>query len=357
MKAVVLFEPGPAENLKVVEVKDPERPGEGELLVKVEASGIDGHDMIVRSGMMGAALHGRDLEVKENGAWVKKSGMILGHEIAGTVMAVGPGVNSTKVGDRVTNNIKAACRVCRFCRMGRGNNCKDGKSVDGGYAELALMPEATTMVVPDNVSSVEACIVSCAIGTPLRGYTVAGKPRFQDNILVTGAGGGLGVHALQIAGLSGGFVMATTTTETKVPLLKEYGATEVIYAPEGRFNDHVMALTDGWGADLVIDTVGGSTFNNGGFRSLAFFGRYVFVGQINTEAARFAVPWLFWKEATLTGTSTPDYSDMQQGMELVEGGRIKPVVSTTFRLDETPRMHGLLEERQVFGRAVIDLLL
>ena len=118
-----------------------------------------------------------------------------------------------------------------------------------------------------------------------------------------------------------------------------------------------MSLTDGWGADVIVDTVGGSTFNQGGFRSLAYFGRYVFVGQMNKETAHFAVPWLFWKEATLTGTSTPDYTDMQDGMDLVEQRRIVPVVSTTFRLDDTPRMHGLLEGKQVFGRAVIDFLI
>lgn len=353
MKAIVLFEPGPPENLCLVEVKDPDNPGPGELLVKVEACGIDRHDTLVRSGMT-RSFHNHQLEVKEGGAWIKKNGLILGHEIAGTVLAVGPQVVNTGVGDRVTNNIKSTCRVCRYCRMGRSNNCKSARMVEGGYAEMVIVPENATMKIPGNVGSIEACIVSCAIGTPLRGLTVAAKISFQDTILVTGAGGGLGIHALQIAALSGGFVLASTTSEKKVQLLKEYGASEVIFNPTGAFHEQVLALTNGWGATVIIDTVGGTTFNKGGFRALAPFGRYVFVGQINDEMARFAVPYLFWKEAFITGTSSPDYTDMQQAMDLVSKKKIKPVLSSTFKLGETPRMHRMLEENQVFGRAVID---
>lgn len=354
MKACVLFEPGPPENLKVVEVNDPQPPGEGELLIKVEATGTDGHDLVTRSGLLGRGLHLQDLEVKENGSWVKKQGTILGHEMAGTIIDMGPGVSDFSVGDRVANNTRATCRMCEYCRKGRSNSCPNGRQVEGGYAELAIIPAVAAMKVPDNVSSTEACIVSCAIGTVLRGFNVKGNPHFSDNILITGAGGGLGIHALQIAALTGGFVMATTTSEHKIPMLKEYGATEVIHAPEGRFDKQVMELTNGWGADLVMDTVGGTTFNGGGFRCLANYGRYVLVGQINSEYARFAVPFVFWKEAVITGTSTPDYTDMVDGMKLVSEGRIKSVVSSTYALDETPKLHSMLEERQILGRAVID---
>ena len=117
MKAIVLFEPGPPENLCLVEVKDPDNPGPGELLVKVEACGIDRHDTLVRSGMT-RSFHNHQLEVKEGGAWIKKNGLILGHEIAGTVLAVGPQVVNTRVGDRVTNNIKSTCRVCGTAAWG-----------------------------------------------------------------------------------------------------------------------------------------------------------------------------------------------------------------------------------------------
>lgn len=353
MKACVLFEPGPPENLKILEVKDPGPPGPGELLVKVEASGIDGHDVVIRNGILGRGLHLTDLEVKENGSWNTRRGIILGHEIAGTVLAVGPDVTAFNVGDRVTNNVKSTCRVCDYCRAGLSNSCKNGRSVEGGYAELAIVPEGACMRIPDNVSSAEACFVSCAIGTSWRGIMRAGKPQFTDNILVLGAGGGLGVHALQIVARAGGFVMAVTTTESKVAPLKQYGADEVVYAPSGKFGEQVLDITNGHGADLVIDSVGGTTFNNGGFRALADYGRYVFIGQINAEYARFAVPFLFWREAFLTGVSSPDYTDMQKGMELLASGQIKAVVSATCTLDDTPKLHAMLDERQVFGRAVI----
>jgi len=352
VKACVLFEPGPPENLEVVEVRDPGPPGEGELLVKVEASGIDGHDTVTRSGVLRRGLHLKEMEVKENGSWTTKAGHILGHEMAGTVLAVGPGVTAFKTGDRVTNNVKAACRKCWYCLHGRSNLCKNGRGAEGGYAELAIIPAGACMVLPDNVSSENACFVSCAVGTPWRGV-LKGEPRFTDTILVFGAGGGLGIHALQIVAPAGRRILAATTSPTKVPLFKEYGATDVVCAPDGKFAEEVMRITDGHGADLIIDTVGGTTFNNGGFRSLAEYGRYVFVGQINGEFAHFAVPFLFWREAILTGVSSPDYNDMTAGMAEISAGRIRPVVGATCTLEETPQMHARLEKNGVFGRAVI----
>ena len=361
MKACVLYEPGPADNLKIVEVRDPEPPGEGAILVKVEASGIDGADLgrrqgISRRGGVAAAIaERRTLEVKENGTWVRKLGTIMGHEIAGSVISVGPGVTQFKVGDRVTPSGNTNCGACDYCRTGLIVKCINKTIVTGGYAELATLPAQAMMKIPDSLSFAEASIVRCAIGTCLRGIMLAGEePKFHHNILVCGAGGGLGIHALQLAALSGGFVMATTTSEHKIPILKHYGASAVIHAPEGKFHEQVMELTKGNGADYVIDTVGGTTFNNGGFRSLAYYGRYVFVGQINDEFGRFAVPYFFWKEAVLTGCTGGMYADTVRSMELMEQGRIKAVISERFKLEDTPKMHGLLENRQIVGRAVIE---
>ena len=362
MKACVLFEPGPAENLKVVEVKDPGSPGEGELLVQVLASGIDGHDLVERLGILTrggqpvAVTLGHDMEVKQNGTWVKKRGHILGHEIAGKVLEVGPGVTELQVGDLVAPSGRTFCGQCDNCLTGMKVRCTNrlARGMTGGYAELAVVPARAMMKVPDGISAEEASIVRCAIGTPLRGIMLAGQePKSHDNILVLGAGGGLGVHAVQLAALSGGFVMAATTSEHKVSILKEYGATEVILAKD-KVHEPVMERTGGHGADYILDTVGGTTFNNGGFRALAYYGRYVLVGQINDEYARFPVPWLFWREAVLTGATGGMYEDTLRSFELMKQKKVKAVISETFKLDDTPRMHGLLENRQIVGRAVIE---
>ena len=356
MKACVLIEPGPAENLKIFEVRDPGPPEEGQVLMKVEASGIDGHDLVVRQGIMrGRGEQLEEMEVKENGTWIKRPGLILGHEIAGTVLEVGPGVTELAVGDRIAPSGESNCGVCELCRTGLSVKCTNRAMAHNGYAEMAVVPARSMMRIPDGISAAEACIVRCAIGTCLRGFMLAGEePKFHHNILICGAGGGLGIHALQIAALTGGFVMATTTSDHKIDMLKRYGASEVIYSPEGKFNEQVMKLTKGHGADYIIDTVGGTTFNNGGFRSLAYYGRYVFVGQINDEFARFAVPYLFWREAVLTGCNGGMYVDTQLGLELMEQKRIEAVISERFKLEDTPKMHGLLEKRQITGRAVID---
>ena len=360
MKACVLFEPGPAENLKVVEVRDPGPPGQGEILAQVLASGIDGHDLVERLGILTRGgqpvAQGHEMEVKENGRWVKKLGHLLGHEIAGKVLEVGPGVTDLQVGDLVAPSGRMFCGECDNCLTGLKIKCTNrlSRGMTGGYAELVVVPARGMMKVPDGISAEEACIVRCAIGTPLRGIMLAGQePNSRDNILVLGAGGGLGIHALQLLAMTGGFVMAVTTSEHKIPVLQQYGASEVIYASTGKFHERVMELTDGQGADFILDTVGGTTFNDGGFRALASYGRYVLVGQINDEYARFPVPWLFWREAVLTGATGGQYEDTLRSFRLMKQKRIKAVVSETFKLEDTPKMHGLLEKRQIVGRAVI----
>ena len=180
-----------------------------------------------------------------------------------------------KVGDLVAPSGKTFCGECDNCLTRLKVKCtnKLAKGITGGYAELVVVPARAMMKIPEGISPKEACIVRCAIGTPLRGFMLAGQePKSQDNILVLGAGGGLGIHALQLVALTGGFVLAATTSEHKVPVLKKYGAAEVIYSSTGKFHDQVMELTDGHGADYIMDTVGGTTFNGGGFRSLAYYG-------------------------------------------------------------------------------------
>ena len=362
MKACVLFETGPPENLKVVEIKEPPPPGPGEVLIEVKASAIDGHDLVERDGTMTrggseiALANAREHEILENGSWVRRRCLILGHEVAGIVRAVGPGVTRHRVGDRVAPSGGGHCGVCDNCQTGLAVRCTDSvPMVSEGYAELCLAPERSVMRIPDGVGFAEASIVRCAIGTPLRGIYLEGKePKSHDNILILGAGGGLGIHALQLAALTGGRVIASTTTESKVPILRQYGADDVVCTPDGRFHEQVMELTDGHGADYVIDTVGGSTFNAGGFRALAYYGRYVFVGQINNEYARFPVPWLFWREAVLTGCTGGMYADTLRSLRLMEAGRIEAVISERFPIEETPKMHRLLQDRQIVGRSVIS---
>ena len=361
MKACVLFEPGPPENLKVVEVKDPRPPGPGEILVQVKASAIDGHDLVERDGTLtrggqaAAITNAREHEIRENGCWVTKRCLILGHEVAGIVLAVGPSVTGLKVGDRVAPSGGSNCGTCDNCRTGLQIRCTNAvRGASEGYAELCVVPERAMMKIPESISFAEASIVRCAIGTPLRGMYLEGKePKPHHNILVLGAGGGLGIHTLQLAALTGGRVIASTTSEHKIPILKQYGATDVIYSKDGKFHKQVMELTGDHGADYIIDTVGGSTFNAGGFRAMAYYGRYVFVGQINDEYARFPVPWLFWREAVLTGCTGGMYEDTLRSFNLMEQRRIKAVISETFSIEETPKMHGLLSNRQIVGRAAI----
>ena len=164
---------------------------------------------------------------------------ILGHEISGTVVDVGRDVRGFRPGDRVaTVQRYHICGACRHCRMGRETLCPDRKftgdaGMVGGYAEYVAIEDDNVALVPDGVALQDASIVACAIGTILNAMREVGKLAAGESALVTGAGGGLGMHAVQLARLAGAFVIAQTTSPEKAEQIRALGAHEVIVHARG----------------------------------------------------------------------------------------------------------------------------
>lgn len=338
VKAVVLESFGAPEVLQVKDVPEPE-PGYGQVLIKVAGCGVCYHDLLTREGVI---RYGVELP------------LIPGHEIAGEIVEVGPGVSEFQVGDRVCTLIMATCGECEACLKGEDNRCERrimfGHRNDGGYAEYVVAPARAIAKVPDGISLTEAAILGCGVGTSYRALNVAGV-RGGETVLVTGAGGGTGLHTVQLARAFGARVIAATTSEEKVERIKQYGADEVILNPDGSFHQAVRDLT-GSGVDVVIDHVGSPVWHST-IRSVKDGGRICFIGQVSGESIDFNPGLIILRAISLIGTKGASAVDLKRVIQLVEMGRVKPVIDDVLPLEEAAEAHRRLAHRRAAGRLVL----
>lgn len=342
MRAMVIDSFGEPEVLEERDIPTP-MPGPGELLLNVTACGVCFHDVLSRNGVM-------------------RKGMQLprvpGHEIAGVVAEVGPWVRDFSPGDRVaTTQRRYVCGMCKFCRSGRESFCPYqqflGHECDGGYAEQAVVSAGTSTRIPDGVADDEAAIAACAIGTGLNALRDVGNVRMGETVLITGAGGGVGVHVVQLASQAGARVVAATTSPTKADRLRELGADIVVVSQDGEFSEGVLEATEGRGVDLVIDNVGGKVFDQVR-RSLAKGGRWVMVGELSSDLVQFNLAQLFLKGLSLYSAVSTSRAQLIDTLALIASGQIRPIVSER-SFQKAAQVHADLEAGIVFGRVALTL--
>lgn len=341
MRAMVTEKPG---DYDVMRMRDLPLPplGPREVLVRNFASGVCYHDHLLRVGIMKRGV---------------PYPLILGHEGAGVVEAVGSDVRMHKPGDRVAcTQWTEACGYCRFCRTNREPLCGQrqlfGHNRDGTYANFFKIQDDSLLPLPDEISFEHGAILSCAIGTCLAAIRDVGRTQAGDTLLVTGAGGGLGVHAIQVAKLCGAFVVAQTTSPEKVPLIREMGADEAVVARNGLFADEVRRVTGGEGVDVVCDNVGAPVFQEA-LRSCARGARYVLVGELTGDQVAFNTARLFLKGVSLLATMSTSRTQLRDVIDLVRRRRLRPTITERFELEEAPRVHRLMVEKKLTGRVVL----
>lgn len=295
---------------------------------------------------------------------IKAYPRIPGHEIAGEVVEVGSEVRTVKVGSRVTNHYYLTCGNCRYCRSGRETLCENfrgnvGNGCDGGYAEYVALPERNLVAIPEGVTDLEAAVAADAIATPYHACHAEAQVSPGDDVLIIGAGGGVGIHMVQMARLCGGRVLAAEIGEEKLDLARSMGADEVIDARRGDLVKQVKALTGGRGVDAAIDIVGNSRTLRASLESLAPAGRMVIIGSkpaaVYGEDPTFNVnPQEFMRQAQeIHGSRYVNNAEIQRTLELVKLKRIKAVVNRTFPLEEAEQVHELLRKNAIAGRAAL----
>jgi NADPH:quinone reductase-like Zn-dependent oxidoreductase len=160
---------------------------------------------------------------------------------------------------------------------------------------------------------------------------------------------------VQISQLAGARVIAVTSSESKADRIRQLGAHSVVVAPRGSdFSAHVKTLTDGRGAEAIIEGVGSATFGSS-FKSLAKGGRLVFVGEISGHPAQFNPALMIYKECWFTGAQSANAEELTQVLNLVASGGIRPVVGEVLPLEQAARAHQLLADQSNFGRVVLSV--
>lgn len=340
MRAMVYEQYGDPSVIRLAEIAVP-RIKAHEVLIRVHACGVCGHDALERSGILK-----RNVEFP----------MVLGHEVAGEVVEAGASVQSLKVGDRVASLQRQSCGTCYYCRCGDDASCRNNrffghKGHTGGYAEFMAASERSLVRLPDNLGYEQASVLACSAGTIYHGLRTEGKLQAGETVLVTGAGGGLGVNSIKLAKVFGAYVVAQTTSEGKVPALVAAGADQVVVS-SGNFHDEVTELTGGHGIDVVIDNVGAPVFKTA-FRSLAPYGRYLVIGQVTGDPVTFNLAFLIQKGARLIGTKSTRWNDLKDLVDMTARGLFSPAVGSVMPLEDAAKAHEMVEHRKATGRVVL----
>ena len=339
MKAMLLSRfGGPGELIEAV-VPTPQ-PAPDQMLVRVSACGVCGHDLLNRAG----AFPHTPLPC------------VMGHEVAGEVVECGPLITRFKIGDRVAMIQRIGCGICQPCRNGQENICTSGpgfygEQISGGYGEYVVASEGNALLLPDNIPLDVAPVLSCAIGTGYHALRRAALPT-GSTVLVTGASGGVGIHAVRLAALAGHRVIAATSSLAKAEGLKAAGADHVVLAGEGGFHEDVRDFTEGAGVDCVLEIAGGPTFRSS-VRSIRPGGRMVIIGTVEPGHWPFNPALSILKELTFIGSAHATLNDLRTVIRLVAEGRITPEIGRTMPMREAADAHRAMEAKEITGRVVL----
>lgn len=339
MKALVLKEFGGP--LLAEDVPVPQ-PNSDEVLIRVKACAVDQFDLTIRDGKFPTA----------------NPPIILGHELAGVVESVGSNVDNFHTGDRVTSTLYLTCGRCRYCLTGRETICADFKGyigihTPGAYAEYTAIPAANLVKIPETISFVQGSVLANAIGTPYHALTKRARLQPGERIIITGAAGGVGVHAVQIAKMMGAFVMAVELGEEKLSLIHELRADIVLDGWKGDFSETARDWTRGEGVEVVLELVGTKTFESS-LKSLSRGGRMVIVGSHTGTELKTSPQAMIANEWEILGSRNVTKRELAEVVTLVAAGKIKPIITGTYPLEEAEALHQKLRNQEVTGRVVLE---
>ena len=282
--------------------------------------------------------------------------VVLGHEISGVVEETGSQVTSLNPGDHVASILTEACGHCDRCNAGREHRCRNGQGIghgrDGGFAEFTALSEHSLVKLPDGLEPVSSSLLACPVGVAIHAVQVTAQVKPGQTVVVTGAGGGLGSHAVQAASALEAHVIAVSSSPDKEAALLELGASEVLVEGELDFAELVMALTGDKGADVVIDTVGSALYPST-LTSLAQYGRLVLLGEIVGKNIDLNLAEIIFRDTTILGTSGVSRAMIEQAASMVLDGKIRPVVSAELPLEQAEEGYRLITERKSMGRIVL----
>jgi NADPH:quinone reductase-like Zn-dependent oxidoreductase len=342
MKAIVFQEHGGPEVLKYTDARDPVVRA-NEVLVRVKACALNHLDLWVRRGIPGVPF---------------PLPHIPGSDVAGEIAAIGADVTTVRVGQKVVLAPGVSCGKCAPCVSGQDNRCRQftnlGYMIDGGCAEFVRAPEVNCLPYPENLSFEEAASIPLVFQTAWHMLVARAELQAGEDVLVLGAGSGVGSAAVQVAKFFGARVIATAGSDEKLQKAKELGADHLINHKTQKIRDEVRRITGKRGVDVVFEHVGTATWDES-IASLAPSGRLVTCGATTGYDAKIDLRFLFSRQLSLLGSYMGTKSDLQTVMKLVAAGRLKPVVDRVFPLAEAAAAHSYLESSSQFGKVVLKV--
>ncbi len=328
------------EALAVVETDAPE-PDRGEVRIQVEACALNHLDVFARLG-----------HPEDDGDFPKRTGC----DIAGIVDAVGDDVDEDRIGDEVVVYPGVTCGECRYCLNGEHTMCHEyriiGEDLPGGLAEYVTVPAWCLDPKPESLTFVTAAAWPITFTTAWRMIITTGELRPAETALILGASGGVGNAALQIANRLGATTFATTSTPEKAERVSEW-ADEVIDYTRVAFDEEVHKLTDGHGVNLVADHVGQETWQQS-IDSLAMGGRMVICGATSGSDSDIDIRSVYQHHRQIRGAPMGNRQDFRDVGSLVAAGELEPVIDRVLPLDGITEAHEAIENREVFGKVVIE---
>lgn len=324
MKAVLCKAWGPPESLVIEDVQAP-ACGPGKVRIRVQAVGINFPDCLMIEGKY---------------QFKPEFPFSPGGELSGTITEVGDGVTDVKVGDRVS--------------AGGGH---------GGLAEEIVVDARTVRTVPENMDMVTAAAWSTTYGTSYHALKQRANLQPGETLLVLGAAGGVGLAAVELGKAMGARVIAAASSEEKLQAAREAGADECIDYSDGELKEKVKALTDGKGADVIYDPVGGPLFDQC-LRSINWNGRILIVGFVGGDIPRAPTNLILLKGCQLVGVFYGSFTQREpqanaqnwdELRDLFTSGKIKPRISQVYPLEETAAALRCLTERQAIGKVVVEV--
>jgi propanol-preferring alcohol dehydrogenase len=338
MKAAVLKEIG--KPFAVENVPDP-GIGPGEVLIETRTCGICRTDLHIQDGL----------------AYVPGLPHIPGHEPAGVVAAVGAGVTTVRVGDRVVPHLFLTCGTCRYCRTGRDALCAQvggiiGVTRPGGFAEHFVAPERNLLAIPGDVPFELAGLASCAVITAVHAYRRA-RLALGDTAMVLGAGG-IGLIMIQILRAAGLRVIAASRSAESRSLGSQYGAQLAVALGSEEAVRQVLEFTGGLGVDCSFDMVGLAATMRFAADCAGRGGQIVVIGEEPEFPAVDSIV-MAQRELEIIGSRNGSLQDAADALAMMSAGIVRPRIDRRFPLEDLPQAMDYVRHGQTHGRVIIEV--
>lgn len=332
MKAMVLHAHSDIEDIAWHEDWADPSAGPDEVIVRIAACTLNYHDLFTLRGMPGIKV---------------PMPIIMGIDAAGTIVETGSGVTGWAEGDRVLID-----------PINRETGKLFGEMVDGGLAEYAVVPAHQLVKLPDGVSFEDGAALPCAYGTAYRMMMTRGKIQAGEKVLILGASGGVGTCCVQLAKMAGAHVIAAASSQEKLDRLADLGADELIDYKARPFRDQIIEthgkprIGGGGGVDVIVNFTGGDTWVPA-LRSLTRHGRMLTCGATAGYDPTTDIRFIWTFEQNIIGSNGWERSDVTDLLDLVQKGRLTPVIDSRYALADTRAAFTAMDQRRIVGKVVI----